>query len=75
MNEFEATVLSDLAQLKADMRWLIGNGNPGRLQELEARVTQHETVLQRGAGIAVALGILLTLIHIGIDYLRLRYMH
>ncbi|MFZ3212206.1 MAG: hypothetical protein WA188_11900 [Terriglobales bacterium] len=73
MNEFERTVLSDLAQLKTDMRWLIGNGNPGRFQELESRVEQHEVVIQRGFGIGAALGVLLTLLHIGIDYLRLHY--
>jgi hypothetical protein len=75
MTEFEKTVLADLSELKAHMRWLIGNGNPGRLQELEARVEQHEAMLQRGAGIAIAAGVLLTLVHIGIDYLRLHYTH
>ena len=74
MNEFERTVLADLAQLKTDMRWLIGNGNPGRLQELEARVEHHEAMLQRGLGIGAAAGALLTLIHIGIDYLRVRHL-
>jgi len=73
MNEFERTVLADLAQLKTDMRWLIGNGNPGRLQELEARVEHHEVILQRAVGIGAALGVLLTLLHIGIDYLCLHY--
>ncbi len=71
MNEFEATVLADLAELKTHMRWLIGNGNPGRLQELEARVEHHEAMLQRSVGIGAAAGVLLTLVHIGIDYLRL----
>jgi len=72
MNEFERTVLADLAQLKTDMRWLIGNGNPGRFQELESRVEQHEVVIQRGFGIGAALGVLLTVVHIAIDYLRVR---
>ena len=73
MNEFERTVLADLSQLKTDMRWLIGNGSPGRLQKLEARVEHHEAVLQRGLGIGAAAGVLLTLVHIGIDYLRMHY--
>ena len=73
MNEFEKTVLADLAELRANMRWLIGNGNPGRVQELEVRVERHEAVLQRSAGIAIAAGVLLTLAHIAIDYLRLHY--
>lgn len=59
------------AELKTHMHWLIGNGRPGRLQELEARVEQHEAALQRGLGIGAAVGVLLTLVHIGIDYLRL----
>ena len=73
MNEFETTVLSDLAELKTHMRWLIGNGKPGRLQELEARVEQHESLLQRGLGVGAAAGVLLTLVHLAIDYLRLNF--
>ena len=73
VTDFESRVLADLSELKAHMRWLIGNGNPGRLQELEARVERHEAVLQRSAGIAVAAGVLQTLEHIAIDYLRLHY--
>jgi len=73
MNEFESSVLADLAELKTHMRGLIGNGSPGRLQELEARVEHHEAILQRGVGIGAAAGVLLTLLHIGIDYLRLHY--
>jgi len=73
MNEFESTVLADLAELKTHLRWLIGNGNPGRFQELESRVERHETMLQRGLGVGAALGVLLTLVHIAIDYLRVRY--
>jgi hypothetical protein len=73
MNEFERTVLADLAQLKTDMRWLVGNGSPGRMQALEARVEHHEAMLQRSVGIGAAAGVLLTLVHIGIDYLRLHY--
>jgi hypothetical protein len=61
------------AELKTDMRWLIGNGKPGRLQELEARVEQHETILQRGIGVGAALGALLTLVHLAIDYLRIGF--
>jgi len=59
------------AELKTDMRWLVGNGSPGRLQELEARVEHHEAILQRALGIGAAAGVLLTLVHLGIDYLRL----
>jgi len=73
LTDFEERVLSDLAELKANMRWIIGNGNPGKIQELEERVERHEAYLQRFAGIATAVGALLTLFHLAIDYLRLRH--
>jgi hypothetical protein len=65
--------LSDLAELKADMRWLVGNGNEGKMHEIEERVERHEAYLQRFTGIAAAAGCLLTLFHVAIDYLRLRH--
>ena len=73
LTEFEERVLSDLAALKADMRWIIGNGNPGKIQEIEQRVERHEAYFQRFTGIATAVGALLTFFHIAIDYLRLRH--
>jgi hypothetical protein len=71
LTEFEQKVLSDLAELKADMRWLVGNGNSGMIQEIEQRVDRHEAYLQRFTGIATAVGALLTFFHFAIDYLRL----
>jgi len=73
LTDFEQKVLSDLASLKADMRWLVGNGNQGKMQELEERVDKHEAYLQRFTGVATALGCLLTLFHLAIDWLRLRH--
>jgi hypothetical protein len=73
MNEFEQKVLSDLAELKAHMRWIVGNGNEGKIQEIEERVDRHEAYLQRFTGIATAVVSLLTLFHIAIDYLRFRH--
>lgn len=70
MTDFEQKVLSDLAELKAHMRWVVGNGNEGKMQELEKRVQRHEACLQRFAGIATAMAGLLTLFHFAIDYLR-----
>src|SRR5580698_3397018 len=64
MNDFEQKVLSDLAELKAHMRWVVGNGNEGKMQEIEARVDRHEAYLQRFTGIAAAVGTLLTLFHV-----------
>ena len=69
--EFERQVVSDLADLKADMRWLVGNH--GRFQELEERVEKHEAYLQRFTGVATALAGLITLFHLAIDVLRFRH--
>lgn len=73
LTEFEQKVLSDLAELKANMRWVIGNGNDGKMQELEGRVDRHEAYLQRFTGIASAIAGMLTLFHLAIDWLRLRH--
>ena len=72
MSDFEQKVLSDLAELKAHMRWVIGNGNEGKIQEIEERVERHEAYLQRFTGIAAAMATLLTLFHVAIDFLRLK---
>ena len=70
MTEFEGQVLAELSVLKSQMRELIGIGQPGRLNQLEARVDRHERGLQRIKGIAGALGGLLTVFHVAIDYFR-----
>jgi hypothetical protein len=72
MNEFERTVLADLATLKAEMKIVLGNGQPGRLRQLESRVEQHERLVQRASGIGALMGVLLTLVHLGIDWTRIR---
>jgi len=73
ITEFEERVLNDLAELKTNMRWIIGNGNHGKIQELEQRVDRHEAYLQRFTGVATAIGSLLTFFHFAIDYLWLRH--
>jgi hypothetical protein len=70
VTDFERQVLEDLAEIKTDMRWLLGNGKPGKLQELTDRVDRHERVVQRFTGIGGALAGLVTLVHIGLDYFR-----
>lgn len=72
MTDFEQRVLADLSELKAHMRWLIGDGKPGRLQELEQRVERHEAYVQRAAGIGGLVAFLLTLVHLTVDYLKAR---
>ena len=72
VTDFERQVLEDLAEIKTNMRWLLGNGKPGKLQELTDRVDRHERVVQRFTGIGTMLAGLLTLVHIGLDYFRMR---
>jgi len=73
MTDFEKQVLADLAALKVQMQSLLGNGQPGRLREAELRVERHEAFVQRVGGLGVVLGTLLTLIHLGVDYLKFRH--
>ncbi len=70
MTEFEAQVLADLGVLKSQMRSLLGIGEPGRLNRLEERVEAHEHSLERVKGLAGAMGVVLTLIHVAMDYFR-----
>ena len=70
MTDFERQVLSDLAELRAQMFSLLGNGHPGRIEQLEERVERHEAFLQRVGGVGAAGIGLLTLLHMAIDYLR-----
>ena len=69
MNEFEAQVLADLAVLKSQMKEIVGNGQPGRLAQLESRLLDHEKSMQRMKGVAAAFGVLLTVAHLAIDIL------
>jgi hypothetical protein len=70
MTAFERQVLADLAELKSQMRALMGNGQPGRVRELERRVAQHERLVQRAGGIGAAIAFALTLLHVALDLLR-----
>lgn len=71
MTQFEEQVLRDLAELKAHMRWIIGNGNEGKMQEIEQRLTRQEGLLQRAMGVVVGLTGLATLVHLALSYLRM----
>jgi hypothetical protein len=73
LTDFEQKVLSDLAELKANMRWVIGNGNQGKIQEIEERVERHEAYLQRFTGVATAVASILTFFHLAIDYMLYRH--
>jgi hypothetical protein len=69
MTDFEAQVLAALSTLKSQMKEIVGNGQPGRLAQLETRMQQHESAVQRLKGMAAAFGGLLTVAHFAIDYL------
>ena len=68
MTDFEARVLEELSVLKSQMHQLMGIGQPGRLNQLEVRVDSHERSVQRLKGLAGAFGGLLTLVHLGIEW-------
>jgi hypothetical protein len=71
MTEFEKAVLSDLSILKTEMKLLLGNGQPGRVAQLEARVDHHEKLVQRMSGMGALIGVVITLVHLAIDYLKI----
>ena len=67
MTEFEAQVLADLSVLKNQMKDLVGNGQPGRVAHIEARILDHDRAMQRLKGMAAAFAAMLTIAHAGID--------
>ncbi len=72
MTDFEKQVLEDLASIKTNMGWIGGgDGKPGQLRELAEQVEKHEAFLQRARGLSAALACLLTIVHLGMDYLRM----
>jgi len=59
--------------LKTHIRWIVGNGNEGKMQELEKRVQKQEAIVQRLAGIGAGLMALMTILNLAIkswSYLR-----
>ena len=66
INEFEAQVLSDLNVLKSQMNVLMGDGNGGRIADLEHRMEQHEQNWQRAKGFLAAFSILLTVLEVAV---------
>lgn len=67
MNEFEAQVLSDLTVLKTQMSGLMGDGNGGRLGELERRIEQHEQNWQRAKGFLAAASVIFAVIEVALE--------
>ena len=69
MNEFEARVLSDLSVLKTQMTGLVGDGNGGRISELERRMDRHEQNWQRAKGFLAAVSVLFAVIEVALETL------
>lgn len=67
MNEFEAQVLSDLSVLKTQMASLMGDGNGGRLADLERRMEHHEQNWQRTRGFVAAMSLLFAVIEVAFE--------
>jgi len=70
MNEFEAQVLSDLSVLKTQMTSLMGDGNGGRIAELEQRMDRHEQNWQRTKGFLAAVSVVFAVIEVAVEALR-----
>ena len=64
MNEFEAQVLSDLSVLKTQMAGLTGDGNGGRIADLERRMDRHEQNWQRAKGFLAAISVLFAILEV-----------
>jgi hypothetical protein len=70
INEFEAQVLSDLSVLKTQMAGLMGDGNGGRLADLERRMEQHEQIWQRAKGFVAAFGVAFAVLEVAVEAWR-----
>ena len=73
MTDFEAQVLTDLQVLKTQMEQVMGIGQPGRLHQLEGRVSVSEEGIQRMKGFIAAFSTGLTLVHLAISYFAARH--
>jgi hypothetical protein len=55
------------------MCWLVGQGNEGKMQELEQRIKRQEISVYRLGGVGAALGGVLTIVHLALDYLKVMH--
>ena len=67
MNEFEAQVLSDLCVLKSQITNLVGDGNGGRIADLERRMERNEQNWQRAKGFLAAVSVLFAVIEVAVE--------
>jgi hypothetical protein len=67
INEFEAQVLSDLSVLKTQITNLMGDGNGGRIAQLERRMDRHEQNWQRAKGFLAAVSVVFAVIEVAVQ--------
>jgi hypothetical protein len=67
MNEFEAQVLSDLSVLKSQMTGLMGDGNGGRIADLERRMEEHEQNWMRAKGFLAAVSAAFAVVQVAVE--------
>ena len=67
VSEFEAQVLSDLSVLKSQMTALTGDGNGGRIADLERRMDENEQNWERAKGFLAAFSVLLTVVEVAVQ--------
>jgi hypothetical protein len=53
--QFKLHVMECLGELRADMKSIVGNGQPGRLNKLEDKVNKHDLYIAGAVGAAVLL--------------------
>ena len=70
MNEFEAQVLSDLSVLKTQMASLAGDGNGGRIGDLERHMERHEQNWQRAKGFLAAVSVVFAVLEVAVEAWR-----
>jgi hypothetical protein len=70
MNEFEAQVLSDLCVLKTQITNLMGDGNGGRIADLERRMERHEQNWQRAKGFLAAVSVVMAVLSAAVEAWR-----
>ena len=73
MTDFEAQVLADLHVLKSQMEQVMGIGQPGRLNQLEGRVSANEEGIHRMKGLVAAFGTALTVVQLAISFLTAKH--
>jgi hypothetical protein len=63
-------VLSDLSALKTQITNLMGDGNGGRIADLERRIERHEQNWQRAKGFLAAVSVLFAFVEVALAVWR-----